>query len=136
MEMNASLELWEQELMDGFKPNPTTAYEAAKKLGFRFSEEDANIATYLRKKAALLREASVRDEQPIIYNAWEGLDLEVKRITPILGGEKWFEHTIPVYGSLHMYAETASRIIGCLREPRTMVRLLRESYTNARRNRN
>ena len=88
--MNRDLAEWERQIWDEFKPNESAAAMEAKRLKFQFSTiDEIPLGTYLRKKAALLRDSGIRDDAAIIQMTWDGLDRRLRAIVPIKSGESW-----------------------------------------------
>jgi hypothetical protein len=88
--MNTDVSEWILQLNAEFKKDTGKAHEEAYKLRFRFDNmEELPLNSYLRKKRALLYEAGVTDDATVIYQTWQGLDVIIAGITPILNGESW-----------------------------------------------
>jgi hypothetical protein len=88
--MNTDMSEWILQLNAEFKKDTGKAHEEAYKLRFRFDNmEELPLNSYLRKKRALLYEAGVTDDATVIYQTWQGLDVIIAGITPILNGESW-----------------------------------------------
>ncbi|ERF69337.1 hypothetical protein EPUS_09243 [Endocarpon pusillum Z07020] len=86
--MHASLDEWERQLQIEFLPNQGEAATRARQLRFKFENaEELSLASYLRRKAQLLRDAGVADESSIKFEVWQGLDPEIKSITPLRNNE-------------------------------------------------
>lgn len=74
--------------MAEFKVRGHEAYARAKKIRFRFGE-DQDLASYLREKAAMLRQTGTMSDEVLISEAWNSLDYELKRQVPLVDGETW-----------------------------------------------
>ncbi|KAI1618920.1 hypothetical protein EDD36DRAFT_480893 [Exophiala viscosa] len=90
-EMNTKMEKWDEQILAEYKPNTGEAYQRARRLRFRFGDSTLSLNSYLRQKAALLRDASIFDHAAIINEAWNGMDTEMKTRLVMKRDETWPE---------------------------------------------